>query len=61
MANLTVRDIEASVISKVKRRAKRHGRSMQEEVRDILRLTTKAGTCSRKGLGTPLNIFANVD
>jgi plasmid stability protein len=52
MAQLIVRDIENEVKAKLQRRAKRHGRSMEEEVREILRDATKAETSSRKGLGT---------
>ena len=37
MAQLIVRDLEDDVKSRLKRRAERHGRSMEEEVRDILR------------------------
>ena len=52
MAQLIVRDIENEVKAKLQRRAKRHGRSMEEEVREILRDATKAEGASRKGLGT---------
>jgi len=54
MAQLIVRDIENEVKAKLQRRAKRHGRSMEEEVREILRDATKAETSSRKGLGTEI-------
>ena len=37
MAQLLVRNIENEVKARLQRRAKRHGRSMEEEVRDILR------------------------
>jgi antitoxin FitA len=37
MAQLLVRNIEQSVKARLQRRAKQHGRSMEEEVRDILR------------------------
>ncbi len=37
MGQLVVRNIESTVKAKLQRRAKRHGRSMEEEVRDILR------------------------
>ena len=37
MAQLLVRNIEADVKEKLKRRAHRHGHSTAEEVRDILR------------------------
>lgn len=41
MAQFIVRDLEDDVKSRLKRRAERHGRSMEEEVRDILRNATK--------------------
>jgi len=52
MAQLVVRNLEQSVKTKLQRRAKRHGRSMEEEVREILRDATKDETKPRKGLGT---------
>jgi plasmid stability protein len=55
MAQLVVRNIEDSVKTKLQRRAKRHGRSMEEEVREILRDATKQEASSRrKGLGTEI-------
>jgi plasmid stability protein len=37
MAQFTVRNLEEDVKTRLKRRAARHGRSMEEEVRQILR------------------------
>ena len=37
MAQLIVRDLEEDVKTRLKRRAERHGRSMEEEARHILR------------------------
>lgn len=37
MGQLIMRDIENGVKAKLQRRAKRHGRSMEAEVQDILR------------------------
>ena len=37
MPSITIRNLEASVKSKLRVRAARHGRSMEEEARDILR------------------------
>ena len=54
MAQLIVRNLENEVKTKLQRRAKRHGRSMEEEVREILRDATKAETSNRKGLGTEI-------
>lgn len=52
MAQLVVRNIENEVKAKLQRRAKRHGRSMEEEVREILRDAANKERTSRKGLGT---------
>lgn len=52
MAQLVVRNIEPEVKSKLQSRAKRHGRSMEEEVREILRDATRKDASDRSGLGT---------
>ncbi len=54
MAQLVVRNIESAVKAKLQRRAKRNGRSMEEEVREILRDATKGDGKPRKGLGTEI-------
>jgi plasmid stability protein len=41
MAQFVVRDLEDEVKEQLKRRAARHGRSMEEEARDILRNALK--------------------
>ena len=41
MAQLVVRDLEGDVKERLQRRAKRHGRSMEDEVRHILRNAAK--------------------
>ncbi|OGA05115.1 MAG: toxin-antitoxin system [Betaproteobacteria bacterium RIFCSPLOWO2_02_64_14] len=41
MAQFIVRHLEDDVKARLKRRAERHGRSMEEEVRHILRNTVK--------------------
>lgn len=41
MAQIIVRDLEDDVKARLKRRAARHGRSMEEEVRHILRDAVK--------------------
>jgi antitoxin FitA len=41
MAQLIVRDLEEAVKTRLKRRAARHGRSMEDEVRHILRDAVK--------------------
>jgi plasmid stability protein len=55
MAQLVVRNIDASVKSRLKRRAQRRGHSMEEEVRDILRDAVKEEETSTEGLGTAIS------
>jgi plasmid stability protein len=52
MAQLVVRKIEDSVKKRLQKRAARHGRSMEDEVRDILRDAVKNEGKSAVGLGT---------
>jgi len=54
MAQLIVRNLDDAVRRKLQRRAARHGRSMEEEVRDILRDAVKDDRRPRKGLGTAI-------
>ena len=59
MAQFVVRNIEAGVKSRLQRRAKRHARSMEEEVRDILRDAVKEEDTRARGLGTEIaSLFA---
>ncbi|HEV2381449.1 MAG TPA: Arc family DNA-binding protein [Terriglobia bacterium] len=61
MAQLVVRKVEAEVKSRLQRRARRHGRSMEEEVRDILRDAAKEPDVPGGGLGTEIaSLFAKV-
>jgi len=63
MAQIVVRNIEESVKTRLKRRATRHGRSMEEEVRTILRDVVKREerTKTTEGLGTAIaNEFAGI-
>lgn len=55
MAQLVVRNLEESVKSRLRRRAARRGRSMEEEVRDILRDAVKEEETSAGGLGTAIS------
>ena len=52
MAQVIVRNLEDAVKRKLQRRAARHGRSMEEEIRDILRDAVKDKVRSRGGFGT---------
>jgi antitoxin FitA len=54
MAQLLVRNLEESVKARLQRRAKRNGRSMEEEVRDILRNAAHEPEKSSVGLGTEI-------
>jgi plasmid stability protein len=54
VAHWAVRHIEAEVKSRLKRRAERHGLSMEEEVRDILRNSAKGEEALAGGLGTEI-------
>ena len=42
MAQLVVRNLEEDVKTRLQRRANRHGRSMEEEIREILRNAAKS-------------------
>jgi antitoxin FitA len=55
MAQLVVRNIEKGVKVRLQRRARRNGRSMEEEVREILRAAVhKEEQAPSGGLGTEL-------
>ena len=52
MAQILVRNVDDSLKRKLRRRAERHGHSMEQEVRDILRDAVKNEGKQEKGLGT---------
>ena len=54
MAQLVVRNLEAGIKLRLQRRAKRNGRSMEEEVRGILRDAAKEEASPARGLGTDI-------
>lgn len=54
MAQLVVRNLDPSIKLRLQRRARRNGRSMEEEVRDILRDATKRHIPPLRGLGTDI-------
>lgn len=59
MAQLVVRNIEDQVKAGLQRRARRHGRSMEQEVREILRNAARDEEPVR-GLGTAISsLFAD--
>lgn len=54
MAQLIVRQLDDDVKAKLQRRARRHGRSTEEEVRDILRNAVNGEGVSGRALGSKL-------
>jgi len=61
MGQLIVRNIENSVKSRLQRRAKRNGRSMEEEVREILRSAVNRDDIPARGLGSKIaSLFSKV-
>ena len=54
MAQLVVRNLEDSVRDRLKRRAKRNGRSMEQEVRDILSNAVNQPESPSGGLGSEI-------
>lgn len=54
MAQFVVRNIENAVKARLQRRARRNGRSMEEEIRDILRSAAVEEPVPSGGLGTEI-------
>jgi antitoxin FitA len=54
VAWLVVRNLEGEVMARLQLRARRHGRSTEEEVREILRNAVKDESVPRKPLGSRL-------
>lgn len=54
MAQLVVRNLEDDVKARLQLRARRHGRSTEAEVREILRNAVRDDSVSRKPLGSRL-------
>jgi plasmid stability protein len=52
LAQLVVRNLEDDVAQKLKRRAKRNARSMEDEVRHILRDAVRGGSGHVRDLGS---------
>ena len=52
MAQLVVRNLEDDVKAKLQSRARKHGRSTEEEVRDILRNAVREEGSPQLGLGS---------
>ena len=54
MAQLVVRNLEQAVKTRLQRRARRNGRSMEEEVREILRNAAKEPDSHERGFGSEI-------
>ncbi len=54
MAQLLVRNLEAEVKARLRERATRHGRSMEEEVREILRAAANVDDANSGALGSEI-------
>lgn len=54
MAQLVVRNLEEGIKARLQRQANRHGHSMEEEVRDILRNAVRAEERAAAPLGNRL-------
>lgn len=50
MASMTIRDIDDTLKARLRVRAAKHGRSMEDEVRDILRAALSAQPARAKSL-----------
>jgi plasmid stability protein len=55
MAGITIRDLDAETKERLRVRAARHGRSMEEEVRMILRSAVAEGESGPLRLGTAIH------
>ncbi|MBZ5623116.1 MAG: plasmid stabilization protein [Acidobacteriia bacterium] len=54
MASLTIRRLDDGLTSKLRLRAAHHGRSMEEEAREILRAALSAGSARKGNLATAI-------
>jgi len=62
VAQVIVRNLEDSVKRKLQRRAAKHGRSMEEEAREILRNALRDEGRSEYGLGTEIaELFKGIE
>ena len=61
MAQFVVRNIENTVKARLQRRARRNRRSMEEEIRDILRDAVKEESTEVAGLGSEISsLFSKI-
>jgi plasmid stability protein len=54
MAQILVRKLDARIKTRLQSRAKRNGRSMEEEVREILRDALREDRAPKRGLGSEI-------
>jgi antitoxin FitA len=54
MAQIVLKNVDDSLMERLKRRAKQHRRNLQEEVRSILRVAAVEEKAVRGGLGTEI-------
>jgi plasmid stability protein len=54
MAQILVRNVEDQLKTRLQRRARRHGHSMEAEAREILRNALKEEETSKRGLGSEM-------
>lgn len=54
MAQILVRNLDEPLKARLQRRAKRHGRSMEAEVREILRTTLREEEPPKRKLGSEI-------
>ena len=54
MAQILVRNLEDRLKTRLQRRAKRHGHSMEAEAREILRNALKEEEAPKRGLGSEI-------
>lgn len=55
LAQIVIRNLDAEALLRLRRRAELKGRSMEEEMRDILRDATKKDAIPVCGLGTKIS------
>jgi antitoxin FitA len=61
VAQIVVRQLDEDVKAKLQRRARKHGRSTEEEVREILRNAVRDEGAASSGLGTRISArFAKI-
>lgn len=61
MVQLVIRNIDNAVKARLQRRARRNGRSLEDEIRDILRRAVDEETLPTGGLGSEIaGLFAKV-